>query len=153
MINPKYINPFFMWALVVIGASFCLKFLPANHLFSLGIWGKILSAASVLFWLYVASRGLSSHRQAAKSVAGIDKIITSGIFRMVRHPLYLAHIIVTWGIIMQIPSPRALAVAAWLTLVLILWAKLEEYGLEKKFGQAYGIYKKTTPMFLPRFWK
>jgi protein-S-isoprenylcysteine O-methyltransferase Ste14 len=57
-----------------------------------------------------------------------------------------------WGIVLLIATPKALTIALWITIVLVAWAKLEEWGLQQKFGQVYIDYKKTTPMIIPFRW-
>lgn len=79
-------------------------------------------------------------------------IITTGPFRIVRHPLYASTI---WMFL-----AAALAYWNWLsaleTLVVFLpamtyRAHLEERALESAFGEAYAAYRTGTPRFFPHF--
>jgi len=152
MLSQKIITPVFMWLFVVAGVTVCFVLLPAKRLFSLGIFGWILFVACGIYWIYILSRGLLMHRQAIRSVAGIDHLLTDGVYKLSRHPLYSAHIVMAWGIVLLIATPKALTIALWITIVLVAWAKLEEWGLQQKFGQVYIDYKKTTPMIIPFRW-
>ena len=79
------------------------------------------------------------------------ELLTTGIYGYSRNPQYLGILLLTFGMNVQ-----------WLTLpTLILWpilvivyyrlAKEEAKDLEKKFGEKYLVYKRTVPMFIPRF--
>ena len=148
MFLQRIINPIFMWLIIIAGVVICLILLPNNKLFSLGIFGWIIFIACAFYWIYILSKGLPLHRQAIRSVAGIDHLLTDGIYKLSRHPLYGAHIVMAWGVFFLIATLKVLAIVIWLNIFLVLWAKLEEWGLQKKFGQVYTDYKKTTPMII-----
>ena len=71
-------------------------------------------------------------------------LIKTGIYKKVRHPIYLGHIIISfsWIVITQ----NLFFVIFWIILTLILAIRIgmEEGLLEKKFGNEYRTYKKKT---------
>ena len=76
-------------------------------------------------------------------------LITSGPFRLVRHPFYLAYglawlaaPVATWG-----PVISLIALIQIVTFVVA--ARREERQLEELFGEGYRAYKRKTGMFLP----
>jgi protein-S-isoprenylcysteine O-methyltransferase Ste14 len=78
------------------------------------------------------------------------QLITSGIYRYVRHPQYLGFLLLTLGInILWITLTTLLL---WPVLILLYYrlAKEEEKRMEKKFGEKYQKYKNSVPMFIPR---
>src|SRR3989344_2637624 len=153
MLSQKLITPVFMWLLVLMGAVVCYFFLPSGQLYSPGIAGWVNAVLCFAYWLPIVWKALPQHRQAIRSVSGIDHLLTDGVYALCRPPLYGAHIVFLWGIVLLIATPRALAIAVWCTIVLVLWARLEEWGLDQKFGQVYRDYRKTTPMMIPRMQK
>jgi protein-S-isoprenylcysteine O-methyltransferase Ste14 len=83
-----------------------------------------------------------------------DVLNTTGMYSLVRHPLYLGNFIIWVGISLVFQT-------WWMTLlvVLIFWlyyeriAFAEEAFLRKKFGRQYLQWSEHTPAFLPSFKK
>jgi protein-S-isoprenylcysteine O-methyltransferase Ste14 len=77
-------------------------------------------------------------------------VVTTGAFRYVRHPLYLASLLGYLGLAFSTLSlfSFALLVAIWIFHNTI--AGYEEKLLEAKFGEAYTNYKARTGKWAPR---
>lgn len=75
-------------------------------------------------------------------------LVTDGWYAYVRHPLYLAILILFW-LIPEMTVNR-LTVIATLTLYLVLGAYFEERKLLRDFGAAYAEYRSRTPMLIPK---
>ena len=109
---------------------------------------RILVALPILiFGWYLARRGL-------KVVFGTKReqpeLINSGVFRIVRHPIYLGAILFYLGSILITLS---LASAAFWLLIIsfyIVICKYEERILAQEFGNNYLEYKKKTGMLFPK---
>ncbi len=75
-------------------------------------------------------------------------LVQSGMYGVVRHPLYLFGLILLWC------SPRMsanqLTVTIAFTLYLFVGALIEERRLVAEFGEAYTAYRSRTPMIIPR---
>jgi protein-S-isoprenylcysteine O-methyltransferase Ste14 len=76
-------------------------------------------------------------------------LVTDGIFRYIRHPLYASLLLLAWGIFFKRPSAAGAVLAVGATLLLILTAKADEAECEHVFGQAYRIYRRGSRMFIP----
>jgi len=78
------------------------------------------------------------------------KLVTTGIYRYVRHPQYLGFLLITLG--MNVQWLTILTLALWPVLAVIYYrlAKKEEKDAEEKFGEEYLRYKRTVPAFIPR---
>ena len=78
--------------------------------------------------------------------------VTSGPYRIVRHPIYLGLVLLAMG--------QALAFGSWPALVIVLcgvvptfaWrARAEERLLSRTFGERFAVYQQRTNMVVPYF--
>jgi protein-S-isoprenylcysteine O-methyltransferase Ste14 len=81
---------------------------------------------------------------------GPTGVISSGAFRYVRHPLYLASILPYFGLSVSTCSLASLCLAALIFVFYDYIAGYEERHLEREFGEAYRSYKVRTGKWLPR---
>jgi protein-S-isoprenylcysteine O-methyltransferase Ste14 len=77
-------------------------------------------------------------------------LVTTGPYRLVRHPIYLGLVLLTLG--------QALAFSSWLACLIVLigivptfaWrARAEEAVLSRTFGERYVLYRRQTKMIIP----
>lgn len=99
------------------------------------------------FWLFKSGHVavIGEHRPA--------RILSSGAFGCVRHPLYLGCILIYLGLTVSTASLFCLALLVPIILFYNYIADYEEKLMEAKFGQAYIAYRKKTGRWLPRFAK
>ena len=78
------------------------------------------------------------------------KLVKEGPYKYSRNPIGLGNMLYTvgLGIIIQSVCYIILAVA-WYTLILVYDYFIEEKQLEKKFGEEYREYRKSTPFLIP----
>lgn len=79
------------------------------------------------------------------------QVITSGAFRYVRHPLYLASLLTYAGLAISTASLVSLALLIGIFVFHDFIGGYEEAILEAKFGDAYRNYRAKTGKWLPRF--
>jgi protein-S-isoprenylcysteine O-methyltransferase Ste14 len=140
-----------MWAIVIAGIAVLLRYLPDVAIFRRNVFTSLLLIPAALNWLYFFTSAFAVHRSAARSAAAIEHLVTTGAYAKVRHPIYSADILLAWGVFLFIPTLKVLASVAWLTMVLVIWMKLEEKALTEIFGDEYTRYKSRTPMIIPRY--
>ncbi len=80
-----------------------------------------------------------------------SRLVTDGLYRFVRHPLYTAGLLLLWLTPHMTCNLLTLYLAA--TLYLLIGAYFEERKLLREFGQAYAEYQARTPMLIPKWWK
>ena len=77
-------------------------------------------------------------------------LVTTGPYRLVRHPIYFGFVLLTLG--------QALAFSSWLACLILLvgivptfaWrARAEETLLNRTFGERYALYRRQTKMIIP----
>lgn len=78
-----------------------------------------------------------------------SNLVSSGIFKFIRHPLYSSLIFLTWGIFLKNPTAVLFAIAALSTIFLYLTAIFDERECVQYFGEKYLRYRKQTKMFIP----
>ena len=78
------------------------------------------------------------------------RIVDTGPYRLMRHPIYTGFIVIYVGLGVLCANGLALAAVALLTLGLWLKARVEEQFLLAELGaEAYSDYKARTPMLVP----
>lgn len=102
----------------------------------------------LIVWAPTLAAGLRSLRSRDR-LGRSDTLITTGVYRYVRHPLYAGLSLSAVGVGLVLGS-RVLAVggAIWL-LVTRVWSVGEERELVRRFGPAYEAYRASTPRSVP----
>jgi protein-S-isoprenylcysteine O-methyltransferase Ste14 len=79
-----------------------------------------------------------------RGLEGIDHLVTRGLFKRLRHPMYLGFMlwIVGWCIAWDAATGMVLGIPALLSI--LWWRHLEDRRLGAQFGQAYEEYRKST---------
>jgi protein-S-isoprenylcysteine O-methyltransferase Ste14 len=93
-----------------------------------------------------------SNREGDPSLLAFEKttaLVTTGIYRYIRHPLYSSLLLLVWGIFFKLPSLFGGILVILATVFLVLTAKADEAECTKFFGPAYQDYMKKTRMFIP----
>ena len=77
------------------------------------------------------------------------QVITTGVFSIVRHPIYLGSILLYLGFILL--SLSFLSVLIWFIIIIFYYiiSRHEEKLLAQRFGSVYEEYKKKVPMLFP----
>lgn len=128
----------------ILGLIFSWSKLPFFPV--LNIVGGILILSGFLFHV----RAEKNHKQAHEKSADIVKIVTSGVFSKIRHPLYLTAIIINLGIALAFGVVLTLLIAVCSIFHWIMTALKEEEYLLQNFSEDYSQYKKNVRWrFLP----
>jgi protein-S-isoprenylcysteine O-methyltransferase Ste14 len=84
---------------------------------------------------------------------GIDErrtpLITHGLYRLVRNPIYTAMDLMLAGALLVAPSPWTLAATLLVAIALALQTRLEERHLAALHGPAYRAYAARVGRFIP----
>ena len=82
-----------------------------------------------------------------------DELVTTGLNRYIRHPLYLGIIIALLGWSTVYISGASISTLAITVIYVQIGIYLEEKKLVGQFGIQYTDYQKTVPKMIPVFWK
>ncbi|MFC1993134.1 methyltransferase family protein [Chloroflexota bacterium] len=116
------------------------------------------SVLQIISWLLmfasvvIVSSGFYMLRQFGKPKDVIDDtvvLVTQGIYKYIRHPLYSSLILLAWGVFLKDISPLSFTLALIASGLPIAMAKVEEKDNIQKFGDAYSEYISKTKMFIP----
>ena len=77
------------------------------------------------------------------------KLAITSVYKYLRHPQYLAFILVILGFLIQWPTLITLVMAPILIIRYMRLAKTEENEMLKRFGSTYLRYKEQTPGLFP----
>jgi protein-S-isoprenylcysteine O-methyltransferase Ste14 len=90
-------------------------------------------------------------RRALGQVYQPPQFHTPGLYRIVRHPLYIGWLTIFWA------APRMTAAhlvfALTTTAYILIAIRLEERDLVTAFGEPYVAYRRSTPMLIPRLYR
>ncbi len=82
-----------------------------------------------------------------------NKLVTDGIYKFCRHPLYAAWVVfIVPGIVLLVSSWIGLTVPIFMYFILRILVQEEEAYMESVFGSEYLEYKKNVPCILPVGW-
>ena len=77
------------------------------------------------------------------------RLVTRGIFRFIRHPMYASLLFLAWGACLKHPTVLPLVLAGAGTVALFLTARAEEAENVARFGDEYRAYMARTRRFVP----
>ncbi|MFZ5905679.1 MAG: methyltransferase family protein [Chloroflexota bacterium] len=148
---------FFAWeailALFLLNADFWFRDPFAPH--QLIAWTLLFaSLVPLAFGVHsLRTRGKpASHRESGPSLLAFEKttqLVTSGIYRYIRHPLYSSLLLLAWGIFFKHPSWTGTAFVLAASFFLILTAGADEKECVQFFSVEYQEYMQKTKRFIP----
>ena len=77
------------------------------------------------------------------------RLATEGWYARMRHPQYVAFILIMFGFLLQWPTLLTLIMFPILVLMYVRLARHEERDARAEFGDAYTRYETNTPAFFP----
>lgn len=116
------------------------------------VTGALLLAAGVALQIrtgvLLSLRGLMGIPEIFSGVSG--RLVTRGIFSVVRHPTYLSHTMMLAGVFL-LTTVAAVGIVTLVDFVVInsIVIPLEERELLDRFGNEFGEYQKNVPKYFP----
>lgn len=141
------------WYGVVMCWLFVPRWVPWSFL-HLPLWARlsgVLLAGAGLLLLWRAHYALGKNFRPTLEVSPDQELVTTGPYSLVRHPLYLAFLLMlaSTGLL---SSNWFIGVVGVLLIASITVVRIpaEEALLEQRFNERYRDYRKRTPALLPR---
>ena len=111
--------------------------------------GLLLETAGILLALYaIYVAGIHNVNITPTPKAGA-RLVTSGPYRLIRHPMYLAQVVAVIPLVNDYFSYGRLGVLLLLITTLLFKIEYEEKGLIGQFGSDYEKYRQSTKKVLP----
>jgi protein-S-isoprenylcysteine O-methyltransferase Ste14 len=139
-------------ALVVLNAShWFVHPLSAQQLVS---WLLLVVSVVLVVWGVVLLRRFGGSRPTGNGShvfawENTGRLVTTGIYRYIRHPMYSSLLFLAWGALLKSVSISTLVLTGVATLALGATAKAEEAENVARFGEEYRDYMKRTRRFVP----
>jgi protein-S-isoprenylcysteine O-methyltransferase Ste14 len=105
----------------------------------------ILSSAFIFFGFIM----LSGAWRVLYKAQSEHQLATGGWYARMRHPQYVAFVLIMFGFLLQWPTLLTLIMFPILVFMYVRLARHEELGARAEFGDAYTRYEATTPAFFP----
>jgi protein-S-isoprenylcysteine O-methyltransferase Ste14 len=123
-------------------------------------WHQLVSWLLLILSIVLVLEGLRLLREIGRldaarrdaSLLGLEKtsrLVTIGLYRYIRHPLYSSLLCLDWGIFFKSPSWWGAGLAVLCTFFLVATARSEERENIAYFGREYMEYMKHSRMFIP----
>jgi len=112
------------------------------------IIGVALVSVGLLI-LFVAAGTLRMNYSSSLVIRKNHKLVTHGIYRFVRHPVYFGAGLICAGIPIYASSTLGFVLMAVLGLIVLNRIKMEEALLIEEFGEKYKKYQKRTKKIIP----
>ncbi|MFX1375888.1 MAG: methyltransferase family protein [Promethearchaeota archaeon] len=155
--NKKSIKAFYnifpiLWKLIliiipIINLSFLRFYFPENLSYFDDYW-NLFALLGIVFIII----GINFSKKAKKayniktSHQNSSKLITSGVFRIIRHPIYSGWVIIFFGAAIISDSLTSLILCPVLYIIMTIHTLLEEkLILIPKYGKKYENFKEKTP--------
>ena len=144
----------FLAVISIVPVLYLMVSLPEKTLYRVPApWSYLMFAGQGLSFLFLLMAALQTdllsfagfRQLLAEEKAG--NIVTGGLYRSVRHPLYTFSLSSLW--LSPSMSMNSCIVFAGLTIYVLIGIYFEERKLLREFGQAYAQYKSVTPMLIP----
>jgi protein-S-isoprenylcysteine O-methyltransferase Ste14 len=110
--------------------------------------------AGAIFMLWRSHADLGRNWSATLRITEQHSLVTNGVYRFIRHPMYTAHLL--WAIAQGLLLSNWLAGWAFLVLSIPLYIvriPREEQMMLEQFGEEYRAYMGRTGRLIPRMYK
>jgi len=113
---------------------------------------QISSWILLLLSIYPVTAGiilLKKKGRPDRNFENTSVLVKSGIYKYIRHPLYLSLLLLGTGVMLKNPDTVQLVLGIINLAAIFFTAKIEENEMIEKFGEDYRIYMKESKMFIP----
>ncbi len=118
--------------------------------FSIPLLHLIISISFLLLGAWLAIKGVKGVTLRVAETHRTDKIVTTGVYSIVRHPQHLGALLAHVGISFLFSAGYSLLFTPLMVVLIYLISRKEEEELVREFGKEYEDYKKRVPMLMPK---
>ena len=113
---------------------------------------QVLSWTLLILSIYIAIEGFLLLKKIGKPDSNFENtsvLVKEGLYRYIRHPLYLSLLLFGTGVMLKDPGLLQLILGTVNLAAICLTARMEEKEMIARFGREYQEYMKETKMFVP----
>jgi protein-S-isoprenylcysteine O-methyltransferase Ste14 len=145
----------FLWLLMLLGGAALAITIDKNSSLFHSLSFHLISALLGLFIITLAFRAAANGgRELTKGREGdiprleTNKLVTTGIYRCMRHPMLFGLTLLPLGWALLLGSPTFITIIAPIEMlfIIVMVTVFEEMEVKRKFSQEYEVYKKEVPM-------
>jgi len=118
--------------------------------FSIPLLHLVISISFILLGAWLAIKGVKGVTLRVAETHRTDKIVTTGVYSIVRHPQHLGALLAHVGISFLFSAGYSLLFTPLMVVLIYLISRKEEEELVREFGKEYEDYKKRVPMLMPK---
>jgi len=118
--------------------------------FSIPLLNLIICTPFLILSVWLAINGVKETTLRVAETHRTNRIVTTGVYSIVRHPQYLGGLLAHVGISFLLSACYSLLSTPLMIVLIYLISRKEEKELIKEFGKEYEDYKRKTPMLIPR---
>lgn len=163
--RPNFFKRFGYWNYVValnvyvLTTIIVLTFLPLFTIFRYPLPSVVTTIGIVLAIIGIVITTISGQRLSLATLIAlpqihperfVSKLVTTGIYRFVRHPRYAGFWLIALGLALATGFLAMWGLFFWAIIGFSMMAHLEEKELQKRFGKEYKEYMQRVPAFFPK---
>lgn len=118
--------------------------------FSIPFFHLMISILFLVLGIWISIKGVKEVTLKVAETHRTDKIVTTGIYSIVRHPQYLGALLAHMGFSFLFSTWYSILFTPIMVLLIYLISKKEEDELIREFDKEYKDYKKKVGMFFPK---
>jgi len=138
--QPRFVLPFFQ------NLTTLIPFVD----FAIPLLNLIISLLFITLGAWFGIKGVKQTTLKVAETHRTEKIVTTGVYSIVRHPQYFGGLLAHVGVSFLLSAWYSLLVSPLIVVLVYLVSKKEEEELIREFGKEYKDYTKKVPMFIPR---
>ncbi len=144
----------FLWFMMIVGgAVYALMVDWGTPLFSNMAFHVVCAILGVIILKLAFNAAANGGKELAKGRIGniprleTNRLVTTGIFGCMRHPMLfgLTLLPLGWGLLLGSPSFIIIIAPLEMLFIVIMVILFEEKEVDKKFGKAYDVYRREVP--------
>jgi len=112
-----------------------------------GAIGLVVALLQVDLLRFLGIKGMIAYVRARQLPLPPEPLSTRGVYRLVRHPLYLFSLMALWASPTMTEAGLGFTLGA--TIYFVLGSLLEERKMMRTFGPEYVAYRKAVPWLIP----
>jgi len=141
------------WGILLVAVAYSMLWQNRFWERPLSGWRLALSALFLVFAALLSWSGARSLGRQWRIDAGLNadhELVTSGPYRLVRHPIYTSMLCLCLGTGFMITPPLVLAISILVFMVgTEIRVRIEDRLLAARFGERFREYQRTVPAYVP----